>query len=120
MYEEEISQFSRLMVREMEANSNKGDMGEWLKIDTKALLADVLYHAGKLAVAMREKDEDRVEEHAADVANLAMMTMLAYRVKSRLNNPDKDQEVESPLTRYNNSPSSSWRDDEDSSRYDLS
>lgn len=76
--DEDIVGFGEIMSREMEANSHKGEKSKWIEVNPKELLADALYHAAKLAAAIKDGDDDKVEEYAGDIANMAMMTMLAY------------------------------------------
>ena len=80
---QDLAEFMLLMDREMENNSYKGGKSEYIAVNAKVLLADALYHAGKLAVAIKEESDSKVEEHAADVANLAMMALHAYRNRNR-------------------------------------
>ncbi len=85
--QDQIDEFSELMTREMAANDHKSARGPWIDVPPKELLADILYHAGKLAVAIKEQDAKGVEEYAADVGNLAMMTLNAYRKQNGLGTP---------------------------------
>jgi hypothetical protein len=76
---QQLAEFMVLMAREMRNNEHKGSSTDWLKVDPKLLLSDTLYHAAKLAFAIKEKNDSLVEEFSADVANMAMMTLLAYK-----------------------------------------
>ena len=89
-----IKEFSQLMLKEMDANEHKDVRGPWIKVHPKELLADVLYHCGKLAVSIRECDDEGVREYSADVANLAMMVLKAF----------EGQELSQPQGRYDLSP----------------
>jgi len=81
--------FVGLMVTELAANDGKGNRPGWLTMDRKEALAEVHWHASKLAVAAkaaatdargaqlvnkREAERD-TREYAADVANCALMVL---------------------------------------------
>jgi hypothetical protein len=69
-----INLFGRAMAREMRANEHKNAEAGWEAIKPKELVADLTYHAAKLARAVYEGNPTRIIEHAADVGNLAWMT----------------------------------------------
>jgi hypothetical protein len=85
-----VSRFVGLMITELAANDGKGNRPGWLTMDRKTALAEVHWHAAKLAVAAKEADADRIDhedlvvalnnvsrvrEYAADVANCALMVL---------------------------------------------
>lgn len=99
--------FTVMMVHELAANAGKGDRPGWLQMDPETAMAEIWWHSAKLAVAVKEKHEadaallavleegteppeqaarrageaDRkVVEHAADVANMAMMLLDVERL----------------------------------------
>ena len=78
--------FIQAMADELRANAEKGDRAGWLSAGAPVMVGEVLYHAGKLALAVRETVSGRppdprtagftlddVREYAADVANCALM-----------------------------------------------
>lgn len=85
--------FVALMARELAANNDKGNRPGWSQMDRKQAIAEVHWHASKLAVAAKRLDERRgyeddsidasmyrvdisdVREYAADVANCAFMAL---------------------------------------------
>lgn len=66
------------MQKELEANSHKGEIGDWKDCDIEYLSNDVLYHAAKMIHAIRHGETEKVIEFAADTANMAMMVRDAY------------------------------------------
>lgn len=62
--------FAEAMQRELDANEHKGGWGD---VDQRVLVNDVAYHVLKLMRALRTGPATRVLEHAADVANCAMI-----------------------------------------------
>jgi hypothetical protein len=64
--------FVQAMADELRANAHKGDRAGWLTMNRKEAVAEVLYHAAKLAYAAAH-DDDEILEFAADVANCALM-----------------------------------------------
>lgn len=93
----EVDRFRVLMLRELEANSRKGDQAGWLRADPEWLLHDITWHWAKLAMAWRDKKhalgscrdtegcadplgcddhapiDARLREYGADVANMSLM-----------------------------------------------
>lgn len=74
-YDDVLQPFLALMRKELHANSDKGDRPGWLSMSAEALLLEVYDHVAKLQKAVRHNDGDRILEHSADVANLAMMVL---------------------------------------------
>lgn len=72
-YDDTLLPFLAMMRKELHANSDKGDREGWLKMGREAAMAEVNWHAKKLSCAMDAADLERITEHAADVANCAMM-----------------------------------------------
>jgi hypothetical protein len=77
-----VEAFVAMMVEELAANNGKGNRPSWLTMDRKTALAEVHWHAAKLAVAAKEAAEDPgksavrdTREFAADVANCALMVL---------------------------------------------
>jgi hypothetical protein len=80
-----LNSFVAFMVEELAANSHKGDRPGWLTMTPQEAIAELLYHAGKLAVAVRQIQSDpdprlpltaaEVREYAADTANCALMVL---------------------------------------------
>jgi hypothetical protein len=66
----EIEVFAQAMRNELRANAHKGD---WTGASLSELSFEVLYHAAKLELAIREGDKKAILEFAADVGNGAMM-----------------------------------------------
>lgn len=87
--EKEVAErFFALMVRELAANDGKGNRPGWLEMRPAEAVAELLYHAGKLSLAVREIGSGKtpdprtsgfslsdVREFAADVANCALMVL---------------------------------------------
>lgn len=71
----EFDLFIGSMVREMNANRNKGD--KWVDCPPDFLVLQIYEHTGKLHAAIRAKDAAKIKEYTADVANLAFMTLQA-------------------------------------------
>lgn len=74
-YGEVLRPFVALMDRELHANSDKGDRSGWLSMDANTALLEVYWHVAKLSAAVKNNDGPRIEEHSADVANMAMMVL---------------------------------------------
>lgn len=83
-----LERFIALMARELAANANKGNRAGWLQMTPTQAQAEISYHLGKLALAVREVFGDRppdprtsgfsaddVDEFGADVANCALMLL---------------------------------------------
>lgn len=68
-----LTPFLGMMEHELHANSDKGDRPGWLSMDRKTGLLEIFYHVAKLQMATKDNDIDRIREHSADVANMAMM-----------------------------------------------
>lgn len=67
--------FMALMEAELHANSGKGDRPGWLRMTKWQALGEIKHHYQKLDVAVAEGDPARIKEHAADVANCALMLL---------------------------------------------
>lgn len=79
--------FTAAMDAELRANEpNKGDRADWLARDYDAV-ADVKRHVEKLEKALAANDPARTLEHAADVANCALI--VADRAKLLGEHPPK-------------------------------
>lgn len=84
---EALRRFVGLMADELAANDGKGNRPGWLTMGRKEALAEVHWHASKLAVEAKEASElplaalrnsaapALVREYAADVANCALMVL---------------------------------------------
>lgn len=72
-YDETLLPFFQLMRRELHANAAKGDRPGWLGMEPQTCLLEIYWHVSKLSVAVRDGDPERIAEHTADVANMAMM-----------------------------------------------
>lgn len=65
-----VEEFAEAMRRELEANTHKE---HWRGLSVAYLLDELDAHARKLREAVAGEDRARVDEHGADVGNLAMM-----------------------------------------------
>lgn len=74
-YADVLAPFVSLMEQELYANRGKGDRPGWLSMSRETATLEIYYHTAKLAKAARDNDLPRVREHAADVANMAMMLL---------------------------------------------
>jgi len=72
-YDNVLLPFVALMRAELHANSGKGDRPGWLRMSTDTCLLEIYYHLAKLQKAVRKEAGNAICEHAADVANMAMM-----------------------------------------------
>lgn len=79
-YDDVLIPFVERMRHELHANSGKGDREGWLSMSPETCLLELFYHMGKLQKAVKDVNPNAkgadvcyVAEHAADVANLAMM-----------------------------------------------
>lgn len=72
-YDDTLVPFLALMRKELHANSQKGDREGWLGMTSGAALEEVEHHWQKLFYAVSTSNPDAIKEHAADVANCAMM-----------------------------------------------
>lgn len=70
-----LAPFVCLMERELHANAGKGDRPGWLAMSADTALLEIYYHVAKLQKAVRKEGGDLIAEHAADVANMAMMLL---------------------------------------------
>ena len=74
-YDDVLVPFVAAMRQELHANSSKGDRPGWLKMDANTALLEVYWHAAKLSAAVKNNDGPAIQEHSADVANMAMMVL---------------------------------------------
>jgi len=74
-YDDVLQPFLTLMRKELHANSSKGDRPGWLKMDANTALLEVYWHVAKLSAAVKNNDGPAIQEHSADVANMAMMVL---------------------------------------------
>jgi hypothetical protein len=72
-YDDTLLPFLALMRKELHANSHKGDREGWIRMDRETAMAEVHWHVKKLGMALEANDTGLISEHAADVANCAMM-----------------------------------------------
>lgn len=70
-----LAPFLSLMEAELHANSAKGDRPGWLAMSREVALLEIYWHTAKLSAAVKNGDAERIREHAADVANMAMMLL---------------------------------------------
>lgn len=82
-YDDTLLPFLALMRGELHANSHKGDREGWLRMTPEQALDEIRHHADKLIGPVMGRDRDRIREHAADVANCAMMLADIAGVLSR-------------------------------------
>jgi hypothetical protein len=74
-YDDVLLPFLASMRRELHANAGKGDRPGWLAMTRDQVMLEIYYHVAKLQKAMRDGNAAAIEEHAADVANMAMMAL---------------------------------------------
>lgn len=74
-YDDVLMPFLSLMRKELHANSRKGDRPGWLSMDANTALLEVYWHSAKLSAAVKNNDGPAIQEHSADVANMAMMVL---------------------------------------------
>lgn len=82
-YDDTLLPFLALMRKELHANSHKGDREAWLRMSLEQALTEIRHHADKLIVPVMNHDREAIREHAADVANCAMMLADIAGVLSR-------------------------------------
>lgn len=74
-YDDTLMPFLALMRRELHANSGKGDRPGWRRMSPEVALLEIYWHTAKLSAAVKNNDGPAIEEHSADVANMAMMLL---------------------------------------------
>lgn len=74
-YDDVLIPFLALMRIELHANSDKGDRPGWLSMSPETALLEIYWHTAKLSAAVKNDDTALITEHAADVANMAMMLL---------------------------------------------
>ena len=72
-YDDTLLPFLALMRKELHTNSDKGDREGWLGMTAGTAFAEVRHHVLKLENALADAEAPLIKEHAADVANCAMM-----------------------------------------------
>lgn len=102
---ETVRLFVARMVTELAANDDKGNRPGWLTMDRKTAIAEVHWHASKLAVEAKRMEaletspitcndgemigesQEIIREYAADVANCALMVLDCMRLLGDLPEP---------------------------------
>ncbi|SED11485.1 hypothetical protein SAMN05216178_6291 [Pseudomonas saponiphila] len=74
-YGDTLRPFLALMVRELKANSHKGDRDGWLRMTAATAFNEITHHQDKLGEALSALDYPQISEYAADVANCCMMLL---------------------------------------------
>jgi len=74
-YDDTLLPFLALMRAELHANTAKGDRPGWLRMSREVGLLEIYWHAAKLSTAVKHNNLALIREHAADVANMAMMLL---------------------------------------------
>lgn len=82
-YDDTLLPFLALMRNELHANAHKGDREGWLRMTLEQALGEIRHHADKLIIPVMNHDREAIREHAADVANCAMMLADIAGVLSR-------------------------------------
>lgn len=72
-YSEVLMEFLKTMDAELQANSDKGGREGWLSMSREKSILEIHHHVAKLQKAVKDNDHNRIIEHSADVANMAMM-----------------------------------------------
>lgn len=72
-YDDVLTPFTQLMEKELHANAGKGDRLGWLQMSPGDCLLEIYYHTAKLQKAAKDSNTEGIREHAADVANMALM-----------------------------------------------
>ena len=75
LYKKITTLFQKEMIKELAANSRKGDRDGWLSCDAMQLVIEIYYHTGKLQEAVKNNDMEKIREYSADISNLSMMTL---------------------------------------------
>lgn len=68
-----VCSFANSMYAELTENVEKGDRNGWKSCEVEFMLQEVEYHLEKLRTAVEKDDSEKIKEHAADVANNALM-----------------------------------------------
>lgn len=82
-YDDTLLPFLALMRNELHANSHKGDREGWRRMTLEQALDEIRHHSDKLIIPVMNHDQEAIREHAADVANCAMMLADIAGVLSR-------------------------------------
>lgn len=70
-----LGPFVGYMADELHANAAKGGRENWQSMSIMTALEEVNWHTAKLNAAVQLGDPELIKEHAADVANMAMMLL---------------------------------------------
>jgi len=68
-----LKPFSDSMFSELVKNIEKGSRDDWKNCKPEMMVDEISYHVIKLRKAIREEDDEKILEHAADVANNSLM-----------------------------------------------
>lgn len=96
--EEKRAEFASLMKTELDENFFKGDREAWINMSEAEALGEIRYHVEKLENSVEmDEGEDKIKEHAVDVANCAMifLDVMGYI------EPEPVQEPAPPSRSYN-------------------
>lgn len=93
-----VAQMANQMFAEMLANAGKGPRRGWLSTRPLTLVLETFYHVAKLQAAVVDRDKKRIREHAADVANMAMMLADRCGVLELPRPPGVDPDPDYPLS----------------------
>lgn len=63
-----IDRFKEQMIIELNHNSHKGNISEWVGLSEK--IVDLEYHKAKMLLAIKTKNHPAVKEYIADCANI--------------------------------------------------
>ncbi|WP_434987151.1 hypothetical protein [Pseudomonas protegens] len=74
-YGDTLRPFLALMVRELKANSHKGNRDGWLGMTAATAFNEITHHHDKLGEALSALDYPQLSEYAADAANCCMMLL---------------------------------------------
>jgi hypothetical protein len=69
--EQAVQNFSKVMLRELNNNSHKGNRSDWVPQDSD-IYREIQHHLSKMRVAVEMKRKKDVTEYAADLANFCM------------------------------------------------
>lgn len=72
-YVDVLKPFSDAMFSELVKNIEKGSRDDWKNCRSEMMVDEISYHTIKLRKAIREGNDEKILEHAADVANNSLM-----------------------------------------------